>query len=182
MGEDTKPSTALSKQSETWSTIQSALNRLVEEVVREEIVSMTPLPSRAGGKDSADLKRTITEILGTILLETGLLERLVEKIVEKQLKSQGAAGTNSAASAPGADSLDAIRQETGKVAREFLSRHLGGLFQTEIRGVIQKEMKTILASDEIKELIDEKFRTINVYLKTEVIPKVVQQELAKAEA
>ena len=37
----------------------------------------------------------------------------------------------------------------------------------------------VLASDELKELIDDKFRVINTYIKNELVPKAVKKEMQK---
>ncbi len=170
MGEQTTPASGQAA-GDAWPAFQTAFTRLVEETVRRS-GHASPGGSHAGA--SVDVRKMVTEAVGAVLLETPLLE----KVIEKALKSNPAAAA--AAAKGGGDTSEAIRQEAGKVVREYLSRHLGVLFQTEIRGVIQKEMKSLLASDDVKEMIDDKFRMINQYLKTDVIPKVVHQELAKS--
>jgi hypothetical protein len=176
MGDPTTKA-AISTRNGTWLAFQASLTRLVEETVRKELAAK-PVSNRNLGGVSAELKKTITEAVTGVLIETNFLERLVERQVKACVGASPPA--NGGAVATGGENPEALRQETEKVVREYLSRHLGVLFQTEIRGVIQKEMKTFLSSDELKELIDEKFRMINHYLKTEVIPKVVHQELSKS--
>lgn len=54
-------------------------------------------------------------------------------------------------------------------------------FAAVIHNSVQKEIKTWLSSNEMKELMDDKFRHVTVYLKTDVIPTAVRQALENAD-
>jgi hypothetical protein len=138
----------------------TALRRLVADAVRAEMAERSD-----GGIPSSDptaLRTMVTEAVGAVLFETKVLDRAIER----RFQEDGAS--------------TALREETVKVVRDHLSRNLGILFQTEIRGVIQKEIRAFMASDELKEMIDEKFRTISSYLASDVIPRAVHQELERS--
>jgi len=66
-----------------------------------------------------------------------------------------------------------------KAIQASLAEQLPGILQKELGESIRAEVKSILSSNEIKEMIDSKFRMISVYLKTDVIPKAIQKELAR---
>ena len=74
---------------------------------------------------------------------------------------------------------EALKSESARLVKEFLSQNLGTLFQSEIRGAVQKELQAFMASENMKMLIDDKFRTVQLYLTTEVIPNTVKQILRK---
>src|SRR2546422_7844271 len=149
------------KLSESWVALQSAFCKCVEEAVAKAAHG----GSHAGGSHAArapegqaEIKKVVTETVSSVLLETNLVER----VVERHLKSKSGAAAH--AGAPGGKDVE-------EAVRDYLEQNLAKLFQSEIPGAIQRELKPFINSDEIKELIDEKFRTITNYLKSEVIPK-----------
>jgi len=102
------------------------------------------LASRVGsGSGNQDLAGTIKKIVSSVLLESGFLEKLIDRRLAERLG--------------GADAATGLAKE--------------------IRGAVQKEIEGYLASDSIKELLDEKFRAVTLYLKTDVIPQAVRQAL-----
>ncbi len=172
MGE---PTTSLPpKASGAWMAYQVAFTKLVGEISEEQGASSGSKSGPAGAVSSADLRKTVAEAVSAVLLETKVLERIIDRQIKAHLgavpKTALAEGT-----------AEAARQEVPKIVRDYLGKHLAALFETEVKGVIHKEIMTFMASDEMKELMDDKFRLINTYLKTEVIPKVVQKELSRIE-
>jgi hypothetical protein len=158
------------RASSAWMAYQVAFTKLLAELGGEE-------SAKAGAQaasSQADIKKTVTEAVSAVLLETKVLERIIDRQIKAHLD-----GGSAPKGAEGG--LEVFRQEVPKIVREYLQRHLAALFESEVRGVIHKEIMTFMASDELKELMDDKFRLMNTYLKTDVIPKVVQQELARAE-
>ena len=161
------------KTSGAWMAYQVAFTKLVSELGELESASA------GGGKtglaaagSSAELKKTVTDAVTSILLET----KVLEKIIDRQIKSHLSASPPAKGPEGG---LEVFRQEVPKIVKDYLSRHLATLFETEVQKVIHQEIMNFMASDELKELMDDKFRLMNTYLKTDVIPKVVQQELAR---
>jgi hypothetical protein len=96
------------------------------------------------------------------------LKKVVAKVVEQSLENRGAAQGGQ----PGATPPD-----VGAAVEAHLKQHLG----KDISRAVQSEIKTFLSSELMKEMLDSKFRAIDVYLKTDLIPKVVKREIAKAE-
>lgn len=47
----------------------------------------------------------------------------------------------------------------------------------DISTVVEAEVKKCLSSEEVKILIDEKFRAISLYLKTDVVPRLIRKHL-----
>ncbi|MEM7233375.1 MAG: hypothetical protein AAF517_14450, partial [Planctomycetota bacterium] len=69
--------------------------------------------------------------------------------------------------------------DAAKLAKDFLSENLQRLLQNEARPILQEEMKQFFAGDEMKVLLDDKFRAVTLYLKTDVIPNSVRQAMRK---
>ena len=106
------------------------------------------------------MKDAVLKVMQGVLLESGLLERFIQRAVEAKVQGlSGGAGAAKDGPRPGA-----VAGADG-----------------DVRGLVQKEISRALAGEELKGLVDEKFRAITLYLKTDVIPKVVQQTL-KADA
>ena len=66
---------------------------------------------------------------------------------------------------------DAVKQSI----EEYLNRELPKFLNDNVSSAVSE----CLGSEEVKLLIDTKFRAITLYLKTEVIPKAVKQLLQK---
>lgn len=169
MGDST--TTLPPRTSSAWMAYQVAFTKLLTELGGEESAKAPP----AAGTTPADIKKTVTEAVGAVLLETKVLERIIDRQIKAHFD-----GNPAPKGAEGG--LEIFRQEVPKVVREYLQRHLSALLESELRVVIHKEIMNFMASDELKELMDDKFRLMNTYLKTDVIPKVVQQELARSES
>lgn len=100
-------------------------------------------------------KDALNQVVQAILFDSGILEKLVQRIVEERLKEAGAIGGGGAAAA-------------GSLSEEQ---------KKETLDLFQKELSAALASEQMKMLIDDKFRAISLYLKSDVIPKAVQEAL-----
>ena len=90
------------------------------------------------------------------------MKRVVTRIVEGVLEARGITGGG------GPDVKAAIAGH--------LKEHMG----SSLSETIGKEVRGFLSSNEMKELLDSKFRAIDLYLKTDLIPKIVKREIAKA--
>ncbi|HAK95258.1 MAG TPA: hypothetical protein DCM87_09705 [Planctomycetes bacterium] len=97
------------------------------------------------------------------------LKKVVARVVEQSLDSRAGAVVVGTAGAEGVSIAGAVES--------YLKEHLG----KELAHAIQAEMRKFLASEQMKELLESKFRAIDVYLKTDLIPRVVKREIAKAE-
>jgi hypothetical protein len=165
MGDATTTPSASQKAGDAWSGFQAALTRLIDESVRQSLAKAPASPKAA---DPADLKKTVADTVSAVLLESNLLDRLIERHLKSRPQPAEPAG--------------GARPDIQKAVQEHLAKHLGSVFQGELRSLVQKEVKAFTGSDGLKEVIDEKFRAITLYLKTDVIPKVVRDTLARVEA
>jgi hypothetical protein len=72
-----------------------------------------------------------------------------------------------------------IRSELEGVLQRALGEYLNRELPRFLNDNVSKAVADCLGSEEVKLLIDSKFRAITLYLKTDVIPKVVKQLLQK---
>ncbi len=97
------------------------------------------------------------------------LKKVVARVVEQSLDSRAGAVVVGDAGGGGVSIAAAVES--------YLTQHLG----KDLSHAVQAEMRTFLASEQMKELLESKFRAIDVYLKTDLIPRVVKREIAKSE-
>lgn len=96
-------------------------------------------------------KEALTQVVQAILFDSGILERLVSRIIDEKLLTKPPGG----------------------------SAGLGSEARKETQDLIQKEITRALASEQMKMVFDDKFRAISLYLKSDVIPRAVQDALNK---
>lgn len=148
------------------------------------------------GSDSAILERfsrVLDRFRGQLLAE---VSRKIVPEIEARLEGRlQALVARSAGRAPGEGEfkelitgiLSATLFESGMLEKlierkvDELRRSLQSSFiaeaRKEISSIVGREVAAALGSENMKILIDEKFRAISVYLKTDVIPKTVAQIL-----
>jgi hypothetical protein len=152
-------------------------NRLVE--LQDKVESLArKLESGGGAAAGSDSLVLSDKVLGeklkklmiSVLFESGVLEKFVGAMLDQKLQELDVSG--------GAGE-EGLRKESTKLVKEFLAQNLGTLFQSEIHGAIQRALQGFLASEDMKVLIDDKFRQIQLYLTTEVIPSQVKLNLKK---
>ena len=56
----------------------------------------------------------------------------------------------------------------------------GGKDIPNVERLVEDHIHKFLTSNEMKEMLDQKFRAIDLYLKTDLIPKVVKREISKS--
>ena len=66
---------------------------------------------------------------------------------------------------------------TSGVLETYGTRAVNDKMQSESTALVQREIQATLSSENVKILLDDKFRAISLYLKSEVIPKTVAQIL-----
>ena len=126
-------------------------------------------PASSGDVSPEKVKAAMTEVF----IDSGLLETLVRRVLTRELDATGGNGGN-----PG--NRDEIRKIAGSLVKDFLAENLGRIFNEQIEGVVEQSVSQFLSSERVKELIDEKFRAVTLYMQTEVIPKAVEQSLQDA--
>jgi len=97
------------------------------------------------------------------------LTKVIARVVEQSLDSRAGAVVAGNSGGGGASIAGAVQS--------YLAQNLG----KELSRAVQEEMRKFLGSEQMKELLDSKFRAIDVYLKTDLIPRVVKREIAKIE-
>ena len=133
------------------------------------------------------IKSTMTQVF----IDSGLLEALVTRVVRRRVDefgvgagaadgahsgaSTGSGGSGGSGGGAGGPDADATRQTCGAMVKEFLAANLGTIFNDQIDAVVEGSVARFLSSERVKELIDQKFRALTTYMKTDVIPKVVRQ-------
>lgn len=124
--------------------MQEKMNPLVDERIKKAL-------SGSFAALTNTTKEALTQVVQAILFDSGILERLVSRIVEEKVAGGGGGGGEG--------------QGLGEAARK------------DVMALFQKELTQALASEQMKMIIDDKFRTISLYLKTDVIPKTVNDIL-----
>ena len=121
------------------------------------------------GPDAASmgdlLKRTIT----SVLLESGFLEKFVTSIVTKKIAESGGGGGD-------------VTAQARELSKQFLTENLGTIFQSQIKPQLEAEIQQWMSSEAMKVLLDDKFRAVTLYLKTDVIPTAVRQAMNNTKA
>lgn len=142
-----------SRMDEIKKSVTDGLVKLQERVVPliDERVSKAHSGSFATLTNTT--KEALANVVQAILFDSGILERLVTRIVDEKITSRGAAPSSTAAAG--------LNDEARK----------------EIAALAQKAITATLAGEQMKMLLDDKFRAITLYLKSEVIPKAVQDIL-----
>jgi len=134
--------------------------------------SASPAEGQASSPDQ--LKSTMTQLL----VDSGLLEALVVRIVRRELEEGAGASSGGVASSDNAG----VKEAAGEIVKEFLSENLGKIFKDQIEAVVQTAVAEFLAGEGVKELVDDKFRAVTMYMKSDVIPQAVKNTLKDLEA
>ena len=159
-------------QSQTVNVLISVIAERMEPFIERRILEkLATAPS--SGLDTEKLKETVTTVIGNTLVESGLLEKFVDRAVESRLE-----GGHGGAAGAGVEALvaKAIEAKSEQISQAVTAQCLDQL-RREVQAIVHKESAATLSSENIKILIDDKFRAISLYLKTDVIPKTVAQIL-----
>ena len=119
----------------------------------------------------------------------GLEQRLEEMqtkldALEEKVDSGGGSVDSQALSETLKTLITSVLVQSGfleKAITAIVTRQLQEAGQGVGEPAVQKEIKNFLASDEMKILLDDKFRQVTLYLKTDVIPASVRQALKNAD-
>ncbi len=96
----------------------------------------------------------LAEVINAVVFESGILGRIVDQHLEAKLKAAAVSAVQS-----------------------YVSTELGKVVEAQVSKVVSEQLN----SNQVKELIDSKFRAITLYMKTDVIPKAVKQLLKQAQ-
>ena len=141
-----------------------------EEAVEERLQEHSQgLPGQ--GTDIDKIKEVISNVVSGTLFESGLLQKFVTRSVEQKLEAEG---QNVAGQIE-----QVLREKGADLLKSALSENLNNM-REELKALVERECAAALAGENLKILIDDKFRAISIYLKTDVIPKTVGQMLKLA--
>ncbi len=147
---------------ETWKSFRSALEKILAEAA----------PEQSAAESGPDVKRMVSEALGALLLEGNVLEKMllrsIQKLPEDEKKALGDAVFP-------ADALKRICEES---FRSMTLQHLVPALQKQITERLNKQLVELGKTEEFKGLIDSRFRMMEQYLRSDVIPKVVKKTLS----
>jgi hypothetical protein len=149
---------------ETWQAYRAALTRL--------LVEMAPPAATGDGArnvQEGDVKRMVTEAVGAVLLGGNVIEKVLvhslQKLSEEDRKKVG-------------DALvpqDSLRKLCEEAFRSMTLHHLLPALQKQLKEKLNQQLVEIGKTEEFKSLIDSRFRMMEQYLRSDVIPKVVEK-------
>ena len=157
---EASPPPSDSIQAETWNRFQTALADLLRE--------SRPESQPADGAETGELRKMVTEAVSAVLLESDLLDKLVQRTLVTQLRAEGGLG----------EEIRALCMET---LREFSMQTFGPLMKSEIKDIVQTRLTEFSNTEEFKDLLDGRFRTMEQYIRSDVIPSVVKRSLKEME-
>jgi hypothetical protein len=156
--------------------VAPGLAKLLEEIAANlEAAVLQRLETRPGGSPAAGgagadhqkTKEALVQIVNAVVFESGILEKIIARQIDARLGSQPACGGGAAA----------VPQEA---LAEAITAVLPKLVKDEIETVVEKKVKSALSGEAMKTLLDEKFRAMSLYLKGDVIPKIVTTALRES--
>jgi hypothetical protein len=143
-----------------------SLEEIEKKVTSSESFRKAVREKSPAGGDSGVTKEALGAIIQSVLFESGILEKLVNKQIDSKLPSGGDGGGGGA-------NPDGVKK--------VLAKELPELLHGELKGVAERQVRSAMAGEGMKTLLDDKFRAMSLYLKTDVIPKAVQKVLKETQ-
>jgi hypothetical protein len=152
----TSEATSTSSVSEqTWSDYKDALGKVMSE--------MAP-PGGGGGAVDApsteSLRQMVNDAVSAVLIESNFLEKFVSKKVKSFLEGEG---------------KEPVREICKEAMRTFSFQKVGSVLRQEIKQIVQSRLLEFGNSEEFKDILDSRFRTMEQYMRSDVIPRVLKQ-------
>ncbi|MBI4600352.1 MAG: hypothetical protein HY721_00185 [Planctomycetes bacterium] len=173
--EDTGPAasiaaTVLEQVDRQLQTFQRGIVETVAGTIAERLDSLVELKVRKSLTGSLmastdRMKDAVLKVMQGVLLESGLLERFIVRAVEAKLQE---------AQGPGSGAVR--KEELERLVKEQCAPALEAS-RKELLDLVVKEVAQAMSSEGMKVMLDEKFRAISLYLKTDVVPKAVAHAL-----
>ncbi len=148
-------------QEKTWDKFKGAFQELLLEVAPS---SSNTANSSGPATQPDDLRKMVTEAVSAVLLESDLLEKLVQRILQNQMKAEGGIG----------EDIKALCLDT---LRSFSMQTFGPLMKTEIKDIVHSKLTEFANTEEFKSALDGRFRALETYLKSDVLPREVAKIL-----
>ena len=158
-------------ESDVTARVQSGLAGVdstgsLEEIEKKVTASESfrqAVREEAGGDGGGATKEALGAIIQSVLFESGILEKIVNKQIDSKLAGGGSGDADPAG------------------VKKVLAKELPELLQGELKGVAERQVRSAMAGEDMKALLDDKFRAMSLYLKTDVIPKAVQKVLKEGQ-
>ena len=155
-----------SQQEETWASFKTSFESLLRE-----IISTANLATLETVDQSDQMKSAVTEAVGAVLLESNLIDKFLIRSL------QNLPAENKKALANEICSEESLKQICEKSMRSLTMSTLVPTIRKEIKEVVTSYIKEFGKTEEFKAIIDSRFRMIEQYLRSDVIPKVVEKIL-----
>jgi hypothetical protein len=141
---------------------------LLEAMIIDLVPSQPPAAAGGGGADEADVKRVVTEALVERLakFQSEVLPGLVEKAVASAAPAAGAAADGGDVSAAKAYADEKTAELEAKVIKALKAQASSGAIE-----VTPDLVNSIANSDSFLKMLENRFRVMAEYLKTDVIPR-----------
>lgn len=153
---------------ETWDAFRSALEDLLSEAAPGGGAS-----SAAGELEDGDLKRLVTDAVGAVLLESSFLEKFLLRAFSKL------SGEDRAKLAEQIYPEESVLQVCENAFRSLSVNHLAPMIEGQIKKSIAKSIAEFGKTEAFKSLIDSRFRVMEQYIRSDVVPKTLRSLLEK---
>ena len=152
---------------ETWQQYKDVFEKLVSEMappgMSESGASVAPV-------GEAELREIVSEVVGAVFLEGNVLEKMIVRSLQN-VSEEGAAKISQGLF------QEKIKQLCQETFRSMTAQHLLPTLQKQIAVMLAEQINDLGKSAAFKSLIDARFRMMEQYLRSDVIPKVIQKTL-----
>jgi len=160
----------------SWIKCKSALESLLADLVSPTSKSTLSYGIKGGeGPNADELRQLVTEAVSAVLLESDLLNKIVTRILRGLLKSDESLREELV-------SADQVRHICVETLRSFSLQTFGPILKKEINNMMQKVLKDLGNTEEFKDLLDSRFRTMEQYLRSDVVPHALKKALKENSA
>ena len=146
---------------QAWLEYKTAFETVLSEMA-------TAGESVAGVAGTEELRQMISEAISAVLIESHFLEKFVSKQIKTHLSQ---AGNDLSTLLP----TDTIKEACKEVMREYSLQQVGSVLRQEIKQIVQSKLLEFGNSEEFKDILDSRFRTMEQYMRSEVIPRTMKK-------
>jgi hypothetical protein len=140
--------------------LQAVVRETVDKALSEQGSKLIEQQAEeAGAKLIQKTKNIVRQSITSGSLD---LRNIVTRVVEKAIESQGG-----------------LQKQNSDAIEETVNSQLDKKLGKKMDSVIENKFQDLFSSEKLKELLDQKFRAIDLYLKTDLIPKIVKREINK---
>lgn len=151
---DATTTTGVSEQ--TWADYKSALGKVLSE--------MTPPSSggdgEGGGPSGDEVRSMVNDAVSAVLIESNFLDKFLSKKIKSFLDGEG---------------QEPVKEICKEAMRTFSFQQVGSVLRQEIKQIVQSKLLEFGNSEEFKDILDSRFRTMEQYMRSDVIPRCLKQ-------